>query len=320
MNDPALWEADRGEALDPATPAARLLLLLRDHLDDVLQNPAMPLLLLAQPDLWSEVGRRGEGLLARSPRCPPSFVAWLLRQASPRAAVLGLLAGNPAVPAAARRAAFLRRNALEEHPYDVSPLLCDLLPQSERDVLADFLPPPEHALVVRAADGAPLSPEEFEALAGLDVRGPVLAMRHEDAPAALLLRLLDQGSHAARIFVPAHPNLPAAHLAALLASEDSGLRYSAAANPSLTEAQFAAAVCDPKLRVLVAGNPGLPQVWVEDFLSGPDPFARAALAGNPALSAEHQLALAGSTSEPIRRALARNPSLTAAARRRLEQP
>ena len=107
MNETGQRQVDQeaAEARDPATPGARLAALTQRHLEAVLQNPATQLVLLENPDWWDDLPRPVLDQIARSPTCPPAFLAWVNR------ATFGFeraeVALNPVLPLALRREAFL---------------------------------------------------------------------------------------------------------------------------------------------------------------------------------------------------------------------
>jgi hypothetical protein len=300
-------DAERAEAVDPATPPERLAELMEFHADAVLQNPSLSLLLMERPDFWSSVSHNARNDLARSDACPLSFASWLLHANTPDTSLTYLL-WNRAVPMAMRRAAYLKRST-----RDLLQFWTD-----ERPILAEVLSPTELSLLERGGglsdpDAPPMTEDEFEHLAALCDLGLELAMNHPCCPGAVLDRLSETGAVPAAV-VLSHPNCDPERLALALASPDVTLRRHAALNPTLSAAQFEQAAQDPAVRADMAMNRALPPEWVEVFLHDPNPLVRMRLADNRSLSPESQKVLATDPYAPTRSHLLQNPSVTAEAR------
>jgi hypothetical protein len=294
-----LKDLERAEALDPNTPARRLLVLLRFHCDEVLANPALPLVLLEQPDFWACAGHDGLQKAARSGLCPQAVVDWLLSSPA-HAHLLGDLMKNRGLADATRRAAFLR---------------CpDVEPRVEPEA---FLPADEAALLRRSRHGPDptMTEGELQQLAGLGVLGLGRALDHPRCPEAVLGAARQAGQWLQVVL--RHPALPAAWLAEALAAGTWAVRSQALLNPRLTEAQFEVAATGPD-RDQVALNPALPEVWRERLTSDAAVAVREAVARHPLLSPRLQWFLADDPIDTVRSALARNPALTAEAQALLE--
>lgn len=307
MTDPAHL---RAEARDPATPLQRLIELMGKHLDDVLQNPAWPLLVVEQPGLWRML-RPGLLLaLAQSPRCPVEFADWVIRNED-RPNLHRALMDNPAVPAATQRQLFLERLPDLTLWHFYRPRLPALL---GAEVLALL----EHAGAgERRPAPVALTAAEFDQLAKLGRVGLQLALRHRACPRALRERAW-HGSPQTRNWVLAHPDADPAWLTEALQGPDPRLRRTAAQNPSLSRAQLEAAAADPEANHMVASNPSLPPEWVERFLAHRDANVRSGLSYNPALPESAQLQLIRDPEPMVRMGLRDNPALTDDARVELD--
>jgi hypothetical protein len=230
--------ADRAEALDPQTPAPRLAALMGTHLADVLRNPALPLLLVEQPDFWSLLPLGVRLKVARSERCPPEFVAWSLRQPAPDAVDLMC---NRALPAASRRAAYARL------PFgEITPDLADHLLEH---TTFDFLSTNEQALVRWALEGPAVDAAACSRLVRLDGLGAWLALRQAACPSEALEWLLEHGDGDAATEALGHPNLSPELIASALETPEPAVRCAVAVNPSLTPAQRDQLARDPDERV-----------------------------------------------------------------------
>ena len=131
-SDPVQDAADRAAAADPATPPARLAALAVHHLDAVLGNPGLPLLVLERPDFWMGLPGGAHMQLARHACCPLVFGAWAAADPLGDPCVKAGLALNRALPLDVRRRAFLSQplaGAGHRYPPD---------PEDERPLWADF--------------------------------------------------------------------------------------------------------------------------------------------------------------------------------------
>jgi hypothetical protein len=305
--------AERAAARDPSTPAARLLVLMELALPDVLENPALPLLQLENPDLWADLDSQTMSALARAPGCPEGFAGWVLGLAAVPPGLATRLMQNPALPPEVRRQAFLRRRATEV------PLGPD-----EQAASAAFLPADERALLARGGwGGAPtalLSEAELTQLRALGEEGERLALRHPGCPSAWLEPLALDADPSLKLWLVTHPRLSPQKLAGFLAAKDGTVRRLALRNPSLSPDQFREAALDPERCSAVAANPGLPAEWVAHLLTSPNEAVRHALARSAPLSPAHQLALAADPSPEVRAALRDSGRCTPEARARLEAP
>jgi hypothetical protein len=299
--------AERQEARDPSTPPERLAALMEHHLDAVLDNPALELVLLAHPDFWAALTVPARAALARSPRCPHAFARWALDARD----LTYPLMHNAALPARLRREALFRRESWNQWWSEA------------RRGLQDVLPPDEAALLDRsmaAVKGGPyrtrlgLSEAEFEALVGLGHLGAAHGCSALDCPPALLARfaLAPCADHRVPALAQSHPSLPAEALAEALDRPE--LRFGAASNPGMTAAQFDAALAEPELFEPLARNPGLPAPAARQLARLCSGRALLSLARNPALPADVQVTLAQSPDLAVREALRRRSDLAAEAR------
>jgi len=231
------------EARDPSTPGRRLMDLIEDHTDEVLDNPGLSLALLEEPTLWSQVHRRARRFLLQSPRCPEAFALVLLDDPEVWWDPLTAILHHPTLPVALRRLAFFRR-----HSYRIDSETF----RTELPVLAQVLPPDDLALLVSAGLleplepvdwGRPTAPIDVEHLATLGDIGAALALRRPDCPSPVLERLLSQQAADARHWVPQHPNLSTEALGQLVdrlvAADLYGMKYALTQNPRLTSEQRA---------------------------------------------------------------------------------
>ena len=309
------------EARDPATPAARLAELADEHLDAVLQNLGLPLVLLEDPDWWELWSDSARSELAQSPHCPLGFVAWLVRK--PRAEhhdAWTFVLGNQSLPVAARRDLLLRSEwNVARHDFEAHPL--------GDPALDEVLTAPERALLVRGGRGASpdltMTEPEVEQLVAIGGLGLYLAVGHPSCPTAVLDRFLEGLNESRAYWVISHPHLASERLTAFLASKHGLSRAFALQNPALTEAQFQAAADDADHRPALARNPALPPQLRERLLRDSDPDVRVGLAYNPVLSEADQLVLANDRSIHVWKALLHRESsevgsLTPEARQRVE--
>jgi hypothetical protein len=314
--------ARRAEALAPQTPAARLAELLETVPHHVLQNPALPLLLVEEPDFWARLHRTAAVMLSTHDGCPVDFARWLLRRPDHDGFYARLYA-NAALPMPVRREAFLgQRVGLAKE---------DLDPAFFREAFRDVVAPAEQALLERAGlypastEHGTLLPQDpamgsdaVLQLFDLGALGMALAARHPAVTDAALQRLLAQGVVNLHQ-VARHPSLAPERLAAFLASPQLELQKAAALNPSLTAEQFRAAFEDPALLPCVAWNPGLPAELRDALLHSPRAHERAYLAANPRLPVDVQLQLERDPERKVRVALRHNPRLDPELHRRLKK-
>ena len=202
-------EAEHAEAMNPATPAPRLARLMEQHLEAVLDNPALKLVLLERPDFWRLLSRQAEAQLARSPRCPVEFAAWVIQHPDHFKA-LSLVSRNKALPVAIRRAALFRDQPRMWSPGEYEP----------RPFHLDLFDDAELALLERA-QRPDFTEAEFERLLAFGALGGRLAAEHPACPPGLRERLLARGERSVVLVAApdAHPDADATgnprHLAKL---------------------------------------------------------------------------------------------------------
>ena len=307
MTDEEFQAAEQAAARDPSTSTERLAELVEFFPEEVLANPALALLVLAEPDFWSQFSYEALAGLASSPSCPLSLVQWALQGA---ALCCGVLWRNEALPRELRREVLLRMRG--ESGWSV--VLQDW--DQERPLLAQVLTDDELSLLERAPDET-LTEAEVERLARVGAGGRLRAGLQPHATAALLERLAPTAEADGSMSFLMHPKAnPARLTAAFQATTSADGWWWAAQNPALTEAQFALAMQHPELHEYLAQNPSLPPECMP-ALARSDQNAKWRLAVHPSLSAEAQLVLAGDTDPSVRATLREHPNLTPETRRRL---
>jgi hypothetical protein len=317
-------------AQNPNTPPEELVLLMGKHADVVLQNPAFALLLVEQPDLWSQVVADEAAALAVAalPAVPVEFVLYVLRH--PAQHLVPPLLRNAAVPLSLRQQLFFL-----DAPGG-------LLPEAEWPALVGTeLASLARRLGLRASSAhltpdATLTEVELEQLGLLGQLGTRQALAHPGCPVSVIDRALQSSDVTLRFAAAAHPRLPDDRLEQLTVDPELHVRRTVALHPRLGEAGLrrllgdaneiryriaqrallpdaiaVALASDPEIapRRVLAGRPGLPLAAATLLAADPAPGVRAALAANAALPEALALTLARDADAAVRLAVSRRKAL-----------
>ncbi|HEX9412638.1 MAG TPA: hypothetical protein VF916_03980, partial [Ktedonobacterales bacterium] len=249
-------------ASNPNSPIEVLLELVPEFPLEVLDNPVLPLLTLANPELPGQMARQ---------MTPEAQCALLRCEQVPRA-ILKPLATSPDESVRALAALHVSL-AGEPGPGE--------LVQAE----AAF-----HAALSQVVVGEPQVVFELPGLLSpwflallLDTPCAELIPRCPDAPAEVLLRLARSGSPLVLVGIAAHPNTPARLLAQLALHTVPEVRLAVACNPAISTRLLSdlANTSHVQVRLAVARHPAAGAATLAELARDWSPRIRAAVARNP---------------------------------------
>jgi hypothetical protein len=300
-------------ARNPNTPFEQLIGLIEDHTTDVLENPALPLLLLEVPDLWEQLSWSVRMRIARSSACPEAFLHWRLGEAQDWSGDLPLMM-HGRLPLSLRRKLFLHRqtrDGLLQNEELVAALGEDFLELLQR---AGYRPGPR-----RGQLDPTLSESDLAALAGYGGIGFGLAVQHPSCPAAVVVQALHSSDDVLRLYAARHPALPPAELARMARETPFPV---AATGRAITTAELRTLLQREShrgLQLAFAAHPSLPASlavsWAREALHP----VRVELARNPGTPDEALALLARDEQREVRLAVARRPELPRALRQLLQE-
>ncbi len=281
-------------ANNPNSPIELLLELAPDFPLEVLDNPVLPLLTLANPELPGQMVRQ---------MTPEALCALLRCEQVPRAILKPLTTS----PHESVRALAALHVALAGEP-------------GPRDLVRAQVA--FHAALCEVEVGEPKVVFELPGLLAtwflallLDTPFAELIPRCPDAPAELLLRLALAGSPSVLVGIASHPNTPARPLAWLARDTVPAVRVAVASNPAISTPLLSDLAGNPhvQVRLAVAAHPAAGPATLAELARDRSPRIRAAVARNPgtpqplvrqlAVDAEIEVRAAAQRHLPLRPAL-----------------
>jgi hypothetical protein len=286
-------EVLRAVACNPNAPLEALALAAGTFPEEVLQNPALDLLLLEDSDLWTRWAPDALGRIAASPRCPASLGAWALRQRWLDESFRDALVENPALPLADRQRLCVQGERVPERLFLVRLREAGFPPEA-LDVffrLGLRRSEVEDDEVVRRG---PLGEDELTWLFELGGPCPLLVLRARECPPSLLQRALLLDATELQGAALRHPCLDAATCARVIAAgapaQVRTLAWSEALQPEHLLALAGSA--DPQVLVAVSQHPAAPDAALIALTEADELMAQVNLLARPTLSASVQHALA----------------------------
>lgn len=290
-------------ARNPSSPWPVLLELVGSHTDDVLTNPALPLLELEYPLLWADLEWSARAVAA-SRHVPLSFVSWCLAAgpSDDRDSVRWHLVQNLAVPLPQRLqvlGSFAPQHELRLGAKRLEVLVGDDWARRLR------------GLGLHGSFDSALSEADQQALYALGPVTHLLLARHPATTPELVSALMESrhlgvASEAAR-----HPHLPELWRELLVTSQDVAHREWVAHNPALSQGLVCqlAAQGPASVAEALATHARLPEKLVADWAHRAHTRVRLALVSRPSLAPEVREVLAGDRESNVRARVAGLPAL-----------